>query len=89
MVTIGDCILDSSGVIGVVVDTGVEIKYKTYSSDGLEFYFCSPNSMLLQMSDRFKKAWLREIRMIERRNNAEDGTVESEREPTPKEAESW
>ena len=75
MVTVGDCIIDSSGAVGLVLDVGNDVSYKAYSSDGMEFVYHSPQSMVLQMSDRFKKTWLREIRMIQRRCDANNGAL--------------
>jgi hypothetical protein len=74
MVTIGDCIIDSAGIVGLVVDaSNTDVVYKAYSCDGIEFVYHSSPKMVLQMSDRFKKMLMREIRMIQRRNHEEDG----------------
>jgi len=70
MVTIGDCIIDAAGAIGTVVDVGDDVTYKSFAFDGMEFVYHSPPSLVTQVGEKLKKAWLREVNSIRRK---EDG----------------
>ncbi len=77
MVTVGDCVVDSAGAIGLVIDVGNDVMFKTYAFDGMEFTYHSPAGLVTQMSDRFKKAWLREIRMLKRRDDHAQDAIDA------------
>lgn len=64
MVCIGDCIIDAQGCVGMVVDSGVTIKYKTTCFDGMEMVFVCPQDLVTTTSESFKKVYLKELRRI-------------------------
>lgn len=67
----GDCILDSTGCIGIVLDSSdaQAILYKVTCFDGMTFQHTSEQDFLINMTEKFKKAYLREIRRLKRIND--------------------
>ena len=66
----GDAVIDTAGVIGIVInEVNGEIHYKASSFDGMEFVYTSEPEFLTPLSERFKKVYLRELRAILRRND--------------------
>lgn len=64
MVCIGDCIIDAQGCVGMVIDAGFEIKYKTTCFDGMEMTFLCPQDLVVVTGEKFKSVYLRELRRL-------------------------
>lgn len=78
-ITISDCVIDSSGTIGIVTDiVERQVFYKCFACDGMEFVFDSEPQYLNILSERFRKTYLREIRNIRRRYAKEEEKKEKE-----------
>lgn len=73
LVSIGDLVLDSAGSIGIVINVyGSHFQYKTTAHDGMEFIHEASPGMVVPLGERFKKQYLREMRKLERRHDAEE-----------------
>ena len=71
MVTPGDIILDAQGAIGIVIDVYENnIRYRTVAHDKMEMIFEASAGMYIPLGERFKKQYLKELRKLERRNDA-------------------
>lgn len=62
----GDCVLDSSGAVGIVIDVDGEgeVRYKVYTHDGFTFIQVMNATFLRRLRSRFKSAYLSEVRRI-------------------------